>query len=140
MLQIGAALSVKSSQPVSNWLSASDMRNLLDLAGWEVIHQESRVLLPCPLPLIGGLLNRFIAPLVPWLALVIFQTARLRKHEESRAASVSVIVPARNEAGNIDAIVQRVVEKLGPQLQELLSQNMKPLVENLIQNELAKKD
>jgi CheY-like chemotaxis protein len=40
----------------------------------------------------------------------------------------------------VDAIVQRVVEKLGPQLQELLSQNMKPLVENLIQSELAKKD
>jgi SAM-dependent methyltransferase len=108
MLQFGAALSLKSAQPVSNWLSASDMRNLLDLAGWEVIHQESRVLLPFPLPLVAGVLNRFIAPLLPALCLVIFQTARLRKREESRAASVSVIVPARNEAGNIDAIVQRV--------------------------------
>jgi hypothetical protein len=40
----------------------------------------------------------------------------------------------------VDAIVQRVVEKLGPQLQELLSQNMKPLVESILQNELTKKD
>jgi SAM-dependent methyltransferase len=108
ILQTATALSLKSAQPVSNWLSASDMRNLLDLAGWEVIHQESRVLLPFLLPLVAGLLNRFIAPLLPSLCLVIFQTARLRKREEFREASVSVIVPARNEAGNIDAIVQRV--------------------------------
>jgi len=41
----------------------------------------------------------------------------------------------------VDAIVQKVLEKLQPQLQDLLSRGvLKPLVENLLQSELAKKD
>ena len=42
---------------------------------------------------------------------------------------------------NIDDVVQRVLERLEPQLHELLSKNLlKPLVENMLQAELAKKD
>ena len=40
----------------------------------------------------------------------------------------------------VDDMVRKVMEKLGPHLQELLSQGVKPLVENLLQNELQKKD
>jgi CheY-like chemotaxis protein len=40
----------------------------------------------------------------------------------------------------VDAIVQKVLEKLEPQIRELLSQNvLKPLVENMLQSELEKK-
>lgn len=40
----------------------------------------------------------------------------------------------------VDAIVQKVLEKIEPQIRELLSQNvLKPLVENLLQSELEKK-
>ena len=40
----------------------------------------------------------------------------------------------------VDDMVRKVMEKLGPHLQELLSQGVKPLVENLLQNELHKKE
>jgi hypothetical protein len=44
-----------------------------------------------------------------------------------------------NEA--VDAVVQRVLERLEPQLHELLSKGvLKPLVENLLQDELAKRE
>jgi CheY-like chemotaxis protein len=36
----------------------------------------------------------------------------------------------------VDEVVRRVLEKLQPQLHELLSQGVKPLVENILQNEL----
>ncbi len=45
-----------------------------------------------------------------------------------------------NDAEAVDDMVRKVMEKLGPHLQELLSQGVKPLVENLLQNELQKKD
>jgi CheY-like chemotaxis protein len=51
--------------------------------------------------------------------------------------------PAAARATNAEAVddmVRKVMEKLGPHLQELLSQGVKPLVENLLQNELQKKD
>jgi CheY-like chemotaxis protein len=45
-----------------------------------------------------------------------------------------------NDAEAVDDMVRKVMEKLGPHLQELLSQGVKPLVENLLQNELHKKE
>ena len=48
--------------------------------------------------------------------------------------------PAATDAGTVDAVVQKVLQKLEPQLHDLLSQGvLKPLVENLLQSELAKK-
>jgi CheY-like chemotaxis protein len=50
--------------------------------------------------------------------------------------------PATAESGTassstaVDEVVRRVLEKLQPQLHELLSQGVKPLVENMLQNEL----
>ena len=108
ILQLATVLGLKPRQPGTNWLSASDVRGLLDLANWEVIHQQERIL--CPLPLLGldRLLNRFVAPLLPFLSLTIFQTARPRPASAMPPQSVSVIVPARNEAGNIDAALERM--------------------------------
>lgn len=49
--------------------------------------------------------------------------------------------PAAADPGTVDAVVQKVLEKLEPQLHDLLSQGvLKPLVENLLQSELAKKE
>jgi CheY-like chemotaxis protein len=44
-------------------------------------------------------------------------------------------------APNVDEMVQKVLARLEPQLHELLSKSLlKPLVENMLQNELAKKE
>ncbi len=44
------------------------------------------------------------------------------------------------DPATVDAVVRKVLEKLEPQLHDLLSQSvLKPLVENLLQNETAKK-
>ena len=48
--------------------------------------------------------------------------------------------PQPNDAHAIDEVVRKVLEKLQPHLQELFSQGVKPLVENLVHSELSKKD
>ena len=45
------------------------------------------------------------------------------------------------DEGQVDAVVQRVLERLEPQLHDLLSKGLlKPLIENMLQAELSKKD
>lgn len=105
----------RPKHPQCNWLASSDVRNLLELSDWEVIRKDPRIL--CPVPLLGldYVINRFIAPLplIRHLNLSIFTVARPRpKLADSKDYSVSVIVPARNEAGNIDAAIERT-PKLG---------------------------
>jgi hypothetical protein len=48
--------------------------------------------------------------------------------------------PSEPSAEAVDALVQKVLEKLRPQLQDLFSQGVKPLVESLVHSELTKKD
>jgi SAM-dependent methyltransferase len=104
---LASALGLRTPSPANNWLSAADLRNLLNLTDWESIRQQNRVL--CPVPLLGldRLVNRWVAPLLPVFGLVVFVTARPRRMTAARALRVSVVVPARNEAGNIEGAVTR---------------------------------
>jgi Glycosyl transferase family 2/Methyltransferase domain len=94
-----------------NWLSAWDIRNLLHLAGWEVIKTDARILWPLRTPLLARLLNRWVAPLLKSFCMTLFVVARPRPlPSHYHNYSCSVVVPARNEAGNIEAAVQRIPE------------------------------
>lgn len=94
-------LGLRSPQPALNWLSHSDVTNLLELSVWEMVKTQARILCPADIPIVATILSRWIAPLVPLLCLSLFAMARVRDGGERREMSVSVVIPARNEAANI---------------------------------------
>lgn len=100
-----------------NWLTTEDLVNLLYLTGYQVIKNSQAILFPFQIPLLSSLANRYLAKLFPLnhLTLTNFTIARPTGtlQGESPAPIVSVIVPARNEAGNIAAIFKRVPEMGG---------------------------
>lgn len=94
-----------------NWLSLGDVRNLLHLAGWEVIKVDARILWPVRTPLVGAFFNRWLAPFLKHLCLTIFVVARPRPvRAPDKQFLCSVVIPARNEAGNIESAVLRTPE------------------------------
>src|SRR3954464_12965838 len=95
-----------------NWLTMADVRNLLRLAGFQTIRHWPEVLLPLPIPLLAGLCNRFLVRFWPFrhLALANFLVARPAPRPLPEEPVVSVIVPARNEEGNIPNIFARTPE------------------------------
>jgi SAM-dependent methyltransferase len=103
----------KRPAPTSNWLSDSDYRNLFDIVGLEVVRYENRLLLPMDVPGVGTALNRYLvrAPGMQYVSLYRIYVLRDRSHAGAaavpRRASVSVIVPTRNEAGNVAAALAR---------------------------------
>jgi SAM-dependent methyltransferase len=112
-LPLRAAFAIGLARPTlyQNWLTVDDVTNLLSLADFEPVRQWQEVLWPVPTPLVAGFANRFLAKLWPFkhLALSNFIVARPRPQVPADAArpTVSVIVPARNEAGNIRAAFER---------------------------------
>ncbi|MFZ5910064.1 MAG: glycosyltransferase [Chloroflexota bacterium] len=90
-----------------NWLTRQDVANMLNLAGFETIRAWQEVLWPLPL---GGFFNKFLARFWPFRELTLsnFVIARPQPERPRQQPTVSVIVPARNEAGNIHAIFGRV--------------------------------
>ena len=107
LFTVASWFGLQSRQPQSSWLSRHDVDALLSLAGWDVIKTQSRLLWPVRTPLLAPLCNRFIAPLFPWACCSIFTIARPRPEPATPPPSVSIVIPARNEAGNIEAAVQR---------------------------------
>jgi hypothetical protein len=108
LLSLATKLGLKSRDQESNWLSCSDVRNLLALADWEVVRKETRILIPFSLLGLDKLINRFLAPLLPWLGLTTFMVCRPIYRFSGQRKSVTVLIPARNEAGNIEAAVRRI--------------------------------
>ena len=104
-LSLARTLNLASPNLYQNWLTREDMQALLRLADFEIIRKTQEILWPLPL---GGFANRFLARIWPFYELtfsnlVIARPAPVRSPEPA----VSVIVPARNEAGNIKAIFER---------------------------------
>ena len=95
-----------------NWLTIDDVSHIMSLADIDVIRSWYEILLPLRLPVIAGFFNKFLARLWPFrfFTLSNFILARPRPKNVSRAPLVSVIVAARNEAGNIAEIFRRTPE------------------------------
>lgn len=107
LFAIAEFVGIRERSPPVSWLSCHDVANVLELAGWEPIKRQARLLWPVSTPLVGTLLNRWFAPLLPFFCLAMFMTARRRPSRSLEALRVSVIIPARNETGNIEAAVLR---------------------------------
>ncbi len=111
-LRVAERLGLKFPTPENNWLSESDLVNLFDLADLEVVKFEDRMLIPAPVPVVSGLVNRFLAPLPVLRSFSVYRLYVLRRRASGRAPAVipprvSVVVPARNEEGNVPNIIAR---------------------------------
>ena len=111
IIKFAELVGLKQRQPIQNWLSNEDIANLFDLAGFEVIRRGQRLLLPIYVPLLSAFCNRVLArlPLLNRLNFWNYVIVRPRpSYTEQRPYTVSVIVPTRNERGNIRHIVERL--------------------------------
>jgi SAM-dependent methyltransferase len=117
--RLAESLGWKVPAPTSNWLSASDFQNLFDMAGLEVVRFDDRLMLPLPIPGLDVALNRYLVKLPVMNLGSLYRIYVLRKRRSSargpragavaggKLPTVTVVVPARNEAGNVEPAVTR---------------------------------
>ncbi len=109
-IRAGESLGFKLPTPAANWLSESDLSNLFDLVGLEVVKYEDRLLLPLPVPGLATLFNRYAAKLPGAGSATLYRVYVLRRRADGRlrpAPRVTVVVPCRNEEGNVPNIIAR---------------------------------
>lgn len=115
-LRIAAAGGLARPKLQQNWLTVEDISNLLDLSGFELVSHREEILFPVPIPGLRTLANGVLVKLWPfrYFALTSIVVARPAPRVAADVRStVSVVVPARNEAGNIERIVDEVPEMGG---------------------------
>lgn len=110
VLKIAELLGQRRPLPAQNALAPADIASLAALADFETVKSEQRVLMPVSLFGIGRLINRFISilPGFRFFALRHYSVCRSRPMAQEDLRSATVVIPARNERGNIEPAIQRI--------------------------------
>lgn len=118
LVNLATALGLRNNLSENNWLTHEDLENLLHLSDFQPVHRERRVLCPLWIPLVSDLINRYLSPLPIFnsfnlINIIVSRPIPTISAEQSPKPSVSIVVPARNEALNIEPIA-RNLPPLGP--------------------------
>lgn len=113
VIRLAETLGLKHKAPRLSWLSRHDIENLLYLAGFEAFRSTRRMLLPLKIPGISWFINKYVAALPGFNALCLNKYINARPQPRptenwQERYTVSVVVPARNESGNIENAVKRL--------------------------------
>lgn len=114
ILRLASFLGLRQTLRIEqNWLSLNDLENFANLAGLQVVKKGTKMPLPIYIPIISNFFNKFVANIFPFSRMGIFHYMVLRKiqnFDPARLPSFSIVVPARNEAGTIEKIIQDLPE------------------------------
>ena len=113
LLELASRLGLRAPFEEPNWMSERDVTGFLDLADFSVVRKYRFLLLPKYIPLLSAFCNEVLArlPGIRRLCLMQLIVARPKPQPQNEsAASVSVIIPCRNERDNVEFAVQRIPE------------------------------
>ncbi|HLF17344.1 MAG TPA: glycosyltransferase [Candidatus Omnitrophota bacterium] len=110
VLKLAEILGLRMKWPEQHWLSTKDLKNLLQLSDFRVVTITHHFLFPIYIPFLSTLFNKYIVHLPFFRSLafnhiLIFQPIGTRK--DPAKVSCSVVIPCRNEKGNIEQAVAR---------------------------------
>lgn len=117
-LNFAERIGQKSPAQPTSWLGLEDLTNLLHLNHFEVVRAGTTLLLPKRVPVLGALANKVLAHLPGVRALNLVQVIVARPAWQDappapKPLKTSIVIPTRNERGNVQAIFDRTPE-LGP--------------------------
>ncbi|MCU0361128.1 MAG: bifunctional class I SAM-dependent methyltransferase/glycosyltransferase family 2 protein [Bacteroidia bacterium] len=114
LIKLSETLGLKQKTPTQNWLSTRDINNLLYISGFEVYRNNKRLIFPFYLPIISSLLNKYLAkfPIFRFFSFNIYSFAKPlsddKPEDYANKYSTTVVIPARNESGNIENAILRL--------------------------------
>jgi hypothetical protein len=105
---------------INNWIPPSEISNLFEQTGFEIVQQRNAVIIPFRIPLLSLIANRWLSqmPVLRHFSVFNIVTIRPKLRVLTPDPKVSIIVAARNEAGNIQSLIDRL-PMLSP-IQELI--------------------
>jgi len=110
ILSLGEKLGFAMPSPDLNWSTTDDTMGFLHLADFEIVKREWRQLIPKKLFGLGSFINRFFGtlPIIRRLSLRNYIVARPLRNSSLDNPSTTVLIPCRNEEGNIENAIKRI--------------------------------
>lgn len=114
MLKFAEAIGLKTKTPLQNWLNLKDVNNLLFVSGFDVYRTTKRMIFPFYVPLLSHFLNKYLAkfPFFRFFSINTYSFAKPLPASDPESYktkySTTVVIPARNESGNIENAILRL--------------------------------
>jgi len=111
VLKLAEALHLRRKQPEINYIATADFRNLMDLADFEVIGQEAAAIAAAALARPRAVHQPIHSRRLPGsgsCACGPIIVGRPVRHFPDRKFSASILIPCRNEKGNIENAILRM--------------------------------
>ncbi len=112
IIKLAELTGIKKKTPHQNWLTRSDIINILRLEDFDAYRHNRSMLIPFYIPVVSYLFNQVLSklPVFNFFALnqYVFSRPDPRIFKEITDYSTTVIIPARNESGNIENAVLRL--------------------------------
>lgn len=114
VIKFSELIGLKTKTPTQNWLSTRDINNLLYISGFDVYRNSKRLIMPFFFPVLSFIFNKYLAkfPFFRFFTFNIYSFAKpLPENEAAKYEtkySTTVVIPARNESGNIENAILRL--------------------------------
>jgi SAM-dependent methyltransferase len=113
VLMLASRMRLRMPHREQNWLSREVIEEILNLCDYEVIRVDHRFLCPKKIPVLAQIANHGLVKLPGFrhlglLNVLIARPLHLPQKRLDRPPLCSVVVPCRNEKGNIEELVKRV--------------------------------
>lgn len=114
VIKFAELIGIKKKTPLQNWLNSRDINNLLFVSGFDVFRNSKRLIFPVFFPILSFIFNKYLAkfPFFRFFSLNIYSFAKpLPENDENvynQKYSTTVVIPARNESGNIENAITRL--------------------------------
>ncbi len=114
LLKLAETIRLKPKTPLQNWLNTKDVNNLLFVSGFDVYRNSKRFIFPLYIPIISAIFNKYLAkfPVFRFFSLNTYSFAKplptSNEVEYKTKYSTTIVIPARNESGNIENAITRL--------------------------------
>ena len=108
-IKVFEVLKLKNSTKKRNYIPPKKINNIAKSTGFEMIHKNTRQIFPFSIFGLGSFINKIFEFLFSLLNIGI-KTYTLFRFENSpkKEMSKSIIIPAKNEEGNLEELVKRI--------------------------------
>lgn len=110
LYRLANKLKLRRGELPTTFVTRTDLENLAKIAGFTMVRTRLAAYFPWRICGLGDKINRLLpsVPLVRWLGFAYLAVLRPTLPETERKPSLSCVIPARNERGNIENAVMRL--------------------------------
>lgn len=119
LYKILSRMGLRKGKLPSSFITQLDLENLFDLSKFQIVYESNMVIFPFKLFGLGTTINKILSyiPIINLFSL--FTLVVLRPIKIAEKNSISILIPARNEKGNIKGALERIPHFNGAKIEIL---------------------